>query len=54
MALKTGLEPPKELIAQREGSHHQPLWANRDAFASQHVSSHGPPKDTKTYFSLTN
>jgi hypothetical protein len=46
MALKTYLGPSKELIAPREGSHHQSLRANCDVFISKHVYSHSPPKDT--------
>jgi hypothetical protein len=50
---------PKELITPCEGSRHQFLQANHDVFASQHVNSHGPPKEStkatsKIYFSLTN
>jgi hypothetical protein len=59
MALKTCLGPPKELIAPREGSHHQSLRANHDAFTSQHVNSYGPSKNTteatsKIHLSLAN
>jgi hypothetical protein len=59
MALKTCLGPFKELIAPHEGSRHQPLRANRDVFASQHVNSHGLPKHTteatnKIHLSLAN
>jgi hypothetical protein len=55
----TCLGPPKELINPSEGSRHQSLRANRDVFESQHVNSHGPPKEsTETtnniYFSLDN
>jgi hypothetical protein len=54
---KTCLGLPKELIASRERSRHQSLRANRDVLTSQHVHSHGPPKDmtevtSKIYFSL--
>jgi hypothetical protein len=57
MALNTCLSRSKELITPHEGPHPQPLWANRDVFASQHVNSHGLPKDmteatSKIYFSL--
>jgi hypothetical protein len=45
MALKTYLGPSKDLITPHEGPRHQPLRANRDVFVSQHVNSHGPPKD---------
>jgi hypothetical protein len=59
MALKTGLGPPKELIAPREGSRHQSLRANHDISTSQPVNSHCPPKDTtkatsKIHLSLAN
>jgi hypothetical protein len=59
MPLKTCLGLFKELIAPHEGPCHQPRRANRDVFASQHVNSHGLPKDmnkatSKIYFSLAN
>jgi hypothetical protein len=45
MGHKTYLGPSKDLITPHEGPRHQPLQANRDIFASQHMNSHGPPKD---------
>jgi hypothetical protein len=55
----TYLGSPKELITPREGSRHQSLRANRDVFVSQHVNSHGSPKELtestgNIYFSLAN
>jgi hypothetical protein len=56
---KTCLGPSKELITPHERPRHQSLRANCDVFASQHVNSHGLPKNTieatsKIYFSLAN
>jgi hypothetical protein len=59
MTLKTCLGSSKKLITPHKGPRHQPFRANRDVFSSQHVNSHGPPKDmteatSKIYLSLAN
>jgi hypothetical protein len=53
------LARPRNQSPPREGPRQQFLRANRDIFASQHVNSHGPPKESteatsKIYFSLAN
>jgi hypothetical protein len=56
---ETCLGPLKELIASRERPCNQPLRANRDVFASQHMNSQDSPKDmieatSKIHLSLAN